>query len=64
MQELLKKNNWDLTNEFKNTDNMYLQAQILQIFLNREGLYYRVEDKTVEEKLEALLRKCGSLQVW
>ena len=43
---------------------MYMQAQILQVFLNREGLYHRVEDKTVEEKLEALLRKCGSLQVW
>ena len=64
LQELQNKNNWDLTHQLNNTDNMYMQGQILQVFLNREGLYYRIEDKTVEEKLEALLRKCGSLQVW
>lgn len=45
-------------------DNLYYQAQILQTLLNREGLYHRVDGETVEEKLERLGQKSGSLQVW
>jgi len=45
-------------------DNMYCQAEILQALLNREGAYFQVAGETVEEKLEKLAQKCGSLQVW
>jgi len=49
---------------FNHVDNLYYHAQILQSLLNREGLYYRFEGETVEEKLEKLAHKSGSLQVW
>ncbi len=64
LQDLVKRNNWDLAQELMNTDNLYAQAQILQVLLNKEGLYHRIEEKTVEERLDALLRKCCSLQLW
>ena len=63
-QELQHKNNWELIQTLNNTENMYIQAQVLQVFLNREGLYHRLDDKTVEERLDGLLRKAGYLQKW
>ena len=46
------------------TENYFIQAQILQLLMNREGLYYRIEDDKVEERLERILMKAGSLQIW
>ena len=41
-----------------------LQAQLLQALLDHEDLYYRVDDDTVEGKLEKLTNRAGSRQVW
>jgi phosphorylase kinase alpha/beta subunit len=43
---------------------MYYQAEILQALLIREGPSYHIDSETVEEKLEKLVQKAGSLQVW
>ena len=64
IQELQTKSTWELSHFVNETDNMYAQAQILQILLNREGLYYHIENQTVEEKLESLARRAGSAQQW
>jgi len=58
------KSTGDLVQALSQVDNMYYQAEILQALLNREGLYFQVGGETVEEKLEKLAQKCGSLQVW
>jgi len=54
----------ELVQSLSQVDNMYYQAEILQALLNREGLYFQIAGETVEEKLEKLAQKCGSLQVW
>ena len=58
------KSTGDLVQLLSQVDNLYYEAEILQALLNREGLYYQVAGETVEEKLEKLAQKCGSLQVW
>jgi len=58
------KSTGDLVQSLSQVDNMYYQAEILQALLNREGLYFQVGGETVEERLEKLAQKCGSLQVW
>jgi len=63
-QELEGKSTYDLVQSLSQVDNMYFQAEILQALLNREGLYFQVGGETLEEKLEKLGQKCGSLQVW
>jgi len=63
-QELEGKSTYELVESLSQVDNMYYQAEILQALLNREGLYFQVAGETVEEKLEKLAQKCGSLQVW
>ena len=64
MQQLEGKSTGDLVQFLSQVDNMYFEAEILQALLNREGLYFQVAGDTVEEKLEKLAQKCGSLQVW
>jgi len=54
----------DLVQSLSQVDNLYYEAEILQALLNREGPYYQVAGDTVEERLEKLAQKCGSLQVW
>lgn len=63
-QDLAKKTTWELIQVLNQTDNIYFQAQILQDLLNREGLYYRVDGDTVEEKLEKLGHLAGTRQIW
>jgi len=58
------KSTYDLVQLLSQVDNMYCEAEVLQALLNREGLYFQVGGETVEEKLEKLAQKCGSLQVW
>ena len=48
----------------KATSNMYCETQVLQVLLNREGLYYRVEKATVEECLESLSDRAAAHQIW
>jgi len=64
LQVLEGKSTGDLVQLLSQVDNLYYEAEILQALLNREGLYYQVAGETVEEKLEKLAQKCGSLQVW
>jgi len=64
VQQLEGKSTRDLVQFLSQVDNMYFEAEILQALLNREGLYFQVAGDTVEEKLEKLAQKCGSLQVW
>ena len=61
---LQNKSNWDLWNIYQSTDNMHCQCQILQTFLNREGLYSRIENITIEERLENLVQKAGTHNKW
>jgi len=61
---LVGKSTGELVMLLSQVDNMYFQAEILQALLNREGLYFHIAGETVEEKLEKLAQKCGSLQVW
>lgn len=58
------KSTGDLIQSLSQVDNLYYEAEILQALLNREGLFYQVAGDTVEDKLEKLAQKCGSLQVW
>jgi len=58
------KSTGDLIQLLSQVDNLYYEAEILQALLNREGLYFQVAGETMEEKLEKLAQKCGSLQVW
>lgn len=64
LEEFSNKTTFELVQRLNQVDNMYYQAQILQALLNREGLCYRLDSDTVEEKLEKLSQKSGSLQVW
>ena len=64
IQDLQNTCTYDLQQLHQQSDNLYLQAQILQLLLNREGLYHRVDELTVEERLEALLHRAGSHHTW
>ena len=55
---------WDVVQEFGQSDNMYYQAQLLQALMKREGLFYNIDTETVEQKLEKLAHKAGTMQVW
>jgi len=63
-QELQQRPTWDLQQLLRETDNLYCKAQILQVLLNREGMYHRIEQQTVEERLEELVQSAGSMQLW
>jgi phosphorylase kinase alpha/beta subunit len=64
-QEIQGKSTAELVELYNNQqDNMYFQAQLLQALLDQEGLYYRVNDETVEEKLEKLSHRAGARLVW
>ena len=46
-------------------DNMYKHCQALQVLLNREGRLFSVDEKhTVEDRLEELIRRAGTQQIW
>lgn len=64
MQELQGQASGELWRLFEATDNCYMRCQILQVFLKREGLYYKLEGRTVEERLDALVQQAGSDQCW
>ncbi|KAK2190913.1 hypothetical protein NP493_65g06037 [Ridgeia piscesae] len=56
--------NWELSQNVCTTADNYVQMQILEILLRREGLYFRMDDLTVEERLESLCRNAGNHQQW
>ena len=64
LQKLNTLSNWELTQNVCETADNYLQMQILQILLRREGLYFRMDEMTVEERLETLCRNAGNHQQW
>ena len=64
LQELQNKSTWDLIQLYHHSENQFCQAQVLQVLLNREGLYYRFEDHTVEDRLENLCRRAAGNQTW
>ena len=61
---LMDMSNFDLTQKLYESTDSYCQMQILQTFLQREGMSYRIEDVSVEERLETLCRYAGNHQVW
>lgn len=63
-KDLDKKTTWELIQVFNHSNNAYYQAQILQSLLNREGLRYRVDGDTVEDKLGKLCHLAGTQQNW
>lgn len=54
----------DIVQMLYNTDNMHAQSQLLSVLFHREGGEYRIDDSTVSERLERLLRKAGMRQKW
>jgi len=64
LQELKGKTPFELVQIYNQAENIYLQAEILQALLNTEGLFYRMDGETVEEKLEHLVQLSGSRQIW
>ncbi|XP_064639915.1 phosphorylase b kinase regulatory subunit beta-like isoform X2 [Lineus longissimus] len=62
--ELERKSNWDLVRDLHNTTRLLLQSHILHILLRREGLNFRVDDCTVRDHLQHLIRKAGVQQNW
>ena len=63
-QGLQDQSNADLWTIYENTSNEYLQCQLLQTFLKREGLYWKIGGHSVEERLEGLVQQAGSHQNW
>ncbi|ELT96852.1 hypothetical protein CAPTEDRAFT_4204 [Capitella teleta] len=54
----------DLWDDPQECENSYAQVQMLQVLLNREGLYFRVHNVTVEEKLEKISLRAGTRRQW
>lgn len=63
-QDLKKEPNHRLMEMLLHVDNLYAKAQMLQILLSREGLYYKPNDHTIEELLSELAQKAAQQQVW
>ena len=63
-QELLHKSTWDLKEMYNHVENLYKQAQIMKVLMDREGRYMRVNDITVEDHVENLYRSAGSHLKW
>ena len=63
-QELQKQETWELEQRLLQTDDLYCHCQVLQVLINRVGRHHRIDQMTVEERLEGLIRKGGTHQVW
>ena len=77
-QELQSKSSSELWSLFKCSDglidktasdatvttDLYVRCQILQVLLQREGLYHQFGGATVEQHLEELVQRAGAEQCW
>ena len=63
-QELKKEANHRLVELLTQVENMYAKAQMLHVLLSREGLYYKANDRTIEEHLSDLAQKAAQQHVW
>ncbi|KAI0220911.1 Phosphorylase b kinase regulatory subunit beta [Lamellibrachia satsuma] len=64
LKTLTNKSNFDLTQMLYESTDLYCQMQILQVFLNREGLFYCIDDLNIKDRLESLCRYAGNHQLW
>ncbi|XP_013380761.1 phosphorylase b kinase regulatory subunit beta isoform X2 [Lingula anatina] len=64
IEELKQLSSRDIVQKLHGFDNMHAQSQILGVLLEREGMEYRIDDSTIEQRLERLLRNSGRKKNW
>ena len=64
IQKMQHRSSWELCDYYRQTDSLYIHAMILHILLKREGALWRLDDITVEQRLERVCRRGGNHQHW